>query len=120
MAQSRTASGRTIRSAGRSDRGRRDNNEDRCHEDADRGIFIVVDGVGGQAAGGEAADIAMKMLRTRLEQKSKAADDRIRQAIVAANNGVEPPPDIATAGETGGMLSYKSRLYLAAVSSRKP
>lgn len=88
MAQSRTALGRTIRSAGRSDRGRRDNNEDRCHEDADRGIFIVVDGVGGQAAGGEAADIAMKMLRTRLEQKSKSADDRIRQAIVAANNEI--------------------------------
>lgn len=88
MARTRTTTSRTIRSAGRSDRGRREHNEDRCHEDAERKIFAVVDGVGGQAAGGEAADIAMKMLRTRLESKSKPVDDRIRQAIVAANNEI--------------------------------
>lgn len=88
MARTRATTSRTIRSAGRSDRGRRERNEDRCHEDAERQIFAVVDGVGGQAAGGEAADIAMKMLRARLETKSKPVDERIRQAIVAANNEI--------------------------------
>ena len=43
-------------------------NEDRFHYDVARGLFIVVDGVGGQAAGGKAADVAVQMLRTRLER----------------------------------------------------
>jgi serine/threonine protein phosphatase PrpC len=86
------SSHRQVKSAGRTDRGRREHNEDRCHEDAARGIFIVVDGVGGQAAGGEAAEVALKMLRSRLERETAPGgpreDERIREAIVAANNEV--------------------------------
>ena len=37
-----------------------------------RGLFMVIDGVGGQAAGGKAADIALTMLRTRLERETGA------------------------------------------------
>ena len=49
-------SGAALRAAGATDPGlQRDNNEDRFHVDASRGLFMVVDGVGGQAAGGEAA-----------------------------------------------------------------
>ena len=48
-----------LRAAGASDAGlQREVNEDRFHCDADRGVFIVIDGVGGQAAGGKAADVA--------------------------------------------------------------
>ena len=48
------------RAAGATDPGRvRDANEDRFHVDAARGIFMVIDGIGGQAAGGEAAALAL-------------------------------------------------------------
>src|SRR5207249_10569293 len=73
--------------AGQTDTGRqRDVNEDRFHCDAARGLFIVIDGVGGQAAGGKAADVALSMLRTRLERETGTAAQRVREAITKANN----------------------------------
>jgi len=78
-----------IRAAGRSDPGlQRENNEDRFHEDAARGLFMVVDGVGGHAAGEKAAEIAVSMLRARLERETGAVEDRVREAITVANNEV--------------------------------
>ncbi|HUF24535.1 MAG TPA: protein phosphatase 2C domain-containing protein, partial [Vicinamibacterales bacterium] len=78
-----------IRAAGRSDPGRqRENNEDRFHEDTARGLFMVVDGVGGHAAGEKAAEIAVTMLRARLERETGAVEDRVREAITVANNEV--------------------------------
>jgi serine/threonine protein phosphatase PrpC len=78
-----------LRAAGKSDVGRqRDVNEDRFHVDVDRGVFIVVDGVGGQAAGGKAADTAVSMLRERLERETGATADRVREAITLANNEI--------------------------------
>ena len=57
----------TIAAAGATDAGlQREVNEDRFYADESRGLFIVVDGVGGQAAGGKAADVALCMLRERL------------------------------------------------------
>jgi len=57
----------TIRAAGATDVGvQRVVNEDRYLVDADRGIFVVVDGVGGQAAGGRAADTALDVVRAKL------------------------------------------------------
>ena len=77
------------RAAGRSDVGRqRDVNEDRVHVDLARGIFVVVDGVGGQAAGGRAADTAIDVLRARLERQQGAPSDRVRDAITEANNEI--------------------------------
>ena len=46
----------------------RRNNEDAFHMDAERGIFLVVDGIGGQAAGEKAAEIAVDRVRARLEK----------------------------------------------------
>jgi PPM family protein phosphatase len=66
----------------------RQNNEDRVHCDADRGIFLVVDGIGGQAAGEKAADIAVSLVRGRLERQTGATEDRIREAITVANNEI--------------------------------
>jgi serine/threonine protein phosphatase PrpC len=75
--------------AGASDVGRqRDVNEDRCHVDIGRGVFIVVDGVGGHAAGGKAADTAIAMLRDRLERQTGPTTDRVREAITIANNEI--------------------------------
>jgi serine/threonine protein phosphatase PrpC len=79
----------TIRAAGATDVGRqRDVNEDRFHIDRDRRVFMVVDGVGGQAAGGRAADTALEMIRARLARETGPLPDRVRDAITIANNEV--------------------------------
>ncbi|HYO81509.1 MAG TPA: protein phosphatase 2C domain-containing protein, partial [Bryobacteraceae bacterium] len=78
-----------LRSAGASDPGRkREKNEDRYHADPDRGIFFVVDGVGGQAAGEKAADTACSILKARLERQTGSPADRIREAVALANNEI--------------------------------
>jgi serine/threonine protein phosphatase PrpC len=66
----------------------REVNEDRFHVDVSRGVFAVVDGVGGQAAGGRAADVAVSMLRNRLERETGAPPDRIRESVTIANNEI--------------------------------
>ena len=78
-----------LRSAGASHVGMlRQNNEDRVYCDADRGIFMVVDGIGGQAAGEMAADEAISRIRARLERQIGTAEDRIREGITVANNEI--------------------------------
>ena len=66
----------------------RADNEDRYHCDPGRGVFLVVDGVGGQAAGERAAETALRMLRARLGRETGSPADRIREAITLANNEV--------------------------------
>ena len=79
----------TLAAAGDTDPGlKREVNEDRFHIDAARGLFVLVDGVGGQAAGGKAADVALTMLRARLERETGPTTDRIREAITIANNEI--------------------------------
>jgi serine/threonine protein phosphatase PrpC len=78
-----------LRCAGASDPGKmRRNNEDALHLDPDRGIFLVVDGIGGQAAGEKAAAIAVGRIRARLERQTGGAEVRIREAIAMANNEI--------------------------------
>lgn len=66
----------------------RDVNEDRIHVDVTRGLFLVIDGVGGHAAGGKAADIALTTMRARLERETGTSADRAREAIALANNEI--------------------------------
>jgi serine/threonine protein phosphatase PrpC len=78
-----------LMAAGDTDSGlQREVNEDRFHVDVARGIFVLVDGIGGQAAGGKAADVALTMLRTRLERETGPTADRVREAITIANNEI--------------------------------
>ncbi len=75
--------------AGLSDTGRaRKENEDRIHIDADRGLFIVADGLGGHAAGERAAETAVDMIKTRLARQTGTAEERMREAIAVANNEI--------------------------------
>jgi parallel beta-helix repeat protein len=67
---------------------RRTNNEDRIYIDSDRGIFAVIDGVGGQAAGEHAAETAVEIIRERLERQSGTPEERLREAIALANNEI--------------------------------
>src|SRR5215510_15383774 len=79
----------TIIAAGATDPGlQREVNEDRFFVDDTRGVFIVVDGIGGQAAGGKAADVALSMLRQRLERETGPVCERVREAITIANNEI--------------------------------
>jgi len=66
----------------------RDVNEDRIHLDLARGLFLVIDGVGGRPAGGRAADIALATVRSRLELETGPLVDRVREAIAIANNEI--------------------------------
>jgi len=78
-----------LRAAAASDAGlHRDVNEDRVHVDLTRGLFLVIDGVGGQAAGGTAADLALTTMRSRLERETGTIADRAREAIALANNEI--------------------------------
>ena len=78
-----------LRFAAASDPGkRRKNNEDRYYVDADRGIYAVIDGVGGQAAGETAAAVAVDVIRERLERQTGTPEERLREAITLANNEI--------------------------------
>ncbi|HWR54177.1 MAG TPA: protein phosphatase 2C domain-containing protein [Bryobacteraceae bacterium] len=77
------------RSAAVSDPGKvRSNNEDRVYADDERGIYIVIDGVGGEAAGERAAAIAEEELVTRLERSTGTIEDRIREGIALAGKRI--------------------------------
>ena len=77
-----------LHASGLTDCGRlRDVNEDRCLVDIERGLLIVVDGVGGQLAGGKAADLGLKAVRERLEAPN-VGQREMQAAIVAANNEI--------------------------------
>mgnify|MGYP005811638901 CR=1 FL=1 len=72
-----------------SDRGlRRADNEDRVFIDPDRGIFMVVDGVGGHAAGEHAAELAVSVISGTLAAGKGEPGERIAAAVTAANNEI--------------------------------
>ncbi|MEO8481204.1 MAG: protein phosphatase 2C domain-containing protein [Acidobacteriota bacterium] len=78
-----------LRAAGATDIGRqRTNNEDRFLVDVPRGIFVVVDGIGGHAAGDRAADAAIASMTERLTRQTGTTPDRLREAITIANNDI--------------------------------
>src|SRR5450755_1080738 len=78
-----------LRCAGASDPGRvRHNNEDAFHMDAERGIFLVVDGIGGQTAGEQAAEIALCRVRERRELQTGSEEQRVRESITMENNEI--------------------------------
>jgi len=65
----------------------RDQNEDRYWVDAERGVFLVVDGVGGQAAGEMAAETAVDAIRETIFDEGPVKE-RVRRAITHANNRI--------------------------------
>jgi serine/threonine protein phosphatase PrpC len=79
---------RALAAAG-SDPGRaRENNEDRVICDAERGIYAVVDGVGGESGGEIAAQTAVEILQARLSRRTTDAARLIREAIALANKQI--------------------------------
>ena len=68
----------------------RDRNEDRYWIDPERGVYLVVDGVGGQAAGEVAAQSAVDTIRECFTNGAGPGgpETRIRRAITLANNRI--------------------------------
>jgi PPM family protein phosphatase len=74
---------------GHSDVGRkRVENEDRFYIDAQHGIFLVVDGLGGHQAGERAAEIAVDIISTRLSRRTGASVKRIQEAFALASTEI--------------------------------
>jgi PPM family protein phosphatase len=103
------------RSAVASDPGRmRSENQDRGYADDELGIFLVVDGLGGHAAGEKAAEMAVDAIRQEMVHPGGDPKERIRRAITAANNRIS---EEAAANETWrGMACV---LTLALISDEK-
>ena len=63
-------------------------NQDRDYVDEERGVFLVVDGLGGHAAGEKAADTALEVIPSELAKNDCDIRARIRNAIATANNRI--------------------------------
>jgi PPM family protein phosphatase len=66
----------------------RTNNEDLPLVDVDHGVYGVIDGVGGQAAGEIAAGVAFDVIQQRLARPLGTPAERVREAIAIANNEI--------------------------------
>src|SRR5215211_4102577 len=58
------------------------------NHNVDDGVFLVVDGVGGQAAGDVAAALAVQTIQQRIARLDAPAPTRVREAITLANNAI--------------------------------
>lgn len=79
---------RRIAAAGTDPGRERENNEDRILCEPERGIFAVVDGVGGESGGEVASQIATDVLRARLSRRTTDLDRLVREAIALANRQI--------------------------------
>lgn len=80
---------RPLKYSRESDQGRqRNNNEDLTAIDPEQGIFVVIDGVGGHAAGEIAAQVALEHLMARLKDPLDILERRMREAIAIANREI--------------------------------
>ena len=72
----------------------RDNNEDRLFVAEDHFLYMVADGMGGQAAGEQASQLAVDIIPRRLEGLSVDCEDpeevkaALSQAVIAANETI--------------------------------
>src|SRR5436190_18992872 len=83
------AAAKRVLAAALSDPGReRENNEDRVLCDPERGIYAVIDGVGGESGGEVAAQTALDILKSRLSRRTTDAGRLIREAIALANKQI--------------------------------
>jgi serine/threonine protein phosphatase PrpC len=89
VSEMRTLAPPLFHAAARTDPGRvRANNEDVPLFDPARGIFGVIDGMGGEAAGEVAAAIARDVILQRLARPVGTPAERVREAIAIANNEI--------------------------------
>jgi PPM family protein phosphatase len=91
----------------------RPNNEDVPLVDGDRGVYGVIDGVGGHAAGEIAANLAYDVILQRLARPLGTPAERVREAIAIANNEI-----YRRAGESPDLHGMACVVTLAIVTDR--
>ena len=91
----------------------RPNNEDVPLVDGDRGVYGVIDGVGGHAAGEIAANLAYDVILQRLARPMGTPAERVREAIAIANNEI-----YRRAGESPDLHGMACVVTLAIVTDR--
>lgn len=78
----------------------RENNEDRAVADDDGRFFIVADGMGGQAAGEKASELATELIRNSLTQKLNFENDPSEKVLKTIDDAVaEANGEIMALGE---------------------
>lgn len=108
----------------------RDNNEDRMFVAEDRMLYIVADGMGGQAAGEQASQMAVDVVTEQLKALPIELNDgaKIRkllsQAVVAANDAIlaqgVADPSVQNMGTTIVMAVLRGhRMYIAHVGDSR-
>ncbi|HTC33628.1 MAG TPA: protein phosphatase 2C domain-containing protein [Bryobacteraceae bacterium] len=98
-----------------SDPGRvRSENQDRAYADDELGLFLVVDGLGGHAAGEKAAEMAVEVIAAEMVRKDGDPKERIRRAITAANNRI-----CEEAASNEALLGMACVLTLALIADEK-
>ena len=98
----------------------RSGNEDNYLMLADRGLFIVADGMGGHAAGEVASEMAVDIISRELDSLRGVPDDeammRVQRAVVAANSAIFErtlaEQDKRGMGTTATMLSLLPGRYI--------
>ena len=98
----------------------RSGNEDNYLMLADRGLFIVADGMGGHAAGEVASEMAVNIISRELDSLRGVPDDeammRVQRAVVAANLAIFErtlsEQDKRGMGTTATMLSLLPGRYI--------
>jgi serine/threonine protein phosphatase PrpC len=108
----RVVAGDSLRAAARTHPGRvRTNNEDLPLIDAARGIFGVIDGIGGHAGGEIAAATARDVVLQRLARPLGTPAERVREAIAIANNEIHRRAQESR--ELGGMACVMTLALVA-------
>ncbi|MGL5096822.1 MAG: PP2C family protein-serine/threonine phosphatase, partial [Planctomycetia bacterium] len=103
----------------------RDNNEDRFFVDEEHGVFIVADGMGGQAAGEQASQIAVDLIPQHLlrlpangQVESAQVEQAVRKAVIAANESIihqgEEDPSTQNLGTTVVVAVVRGRKLVVA------
>ena len=88
----------------------RDQNEDRFFFDEAKGVYCVIDGVGGHNAGERAAAIAAEVLRASLGQTTEAD---LRAAFARASDA------IYAAADNGHIINARFPGHAAPISRRR-
>lgn len=107
----------TVKAAWKSDKGKvRENNEDSVLADAEKGIFLLADGMGGQRGGEVASDLAVRtayeLLRDATGRTDKGGMSRLLVDVLAAAHSAvfrkgQTAPGLAGMGTTLEMVVIK-------------